>query len=72
MNAADPGGSICHNYYILLVLAFQGPRIKSFNSLGKDSPENRSISHTPNHSSAISSLPSVGGLHHCYDWQQAA
>jgi putative transposase len=41
-------------------------------SLDKDSPEKRNVFHRPNRSSRLISLPRVGGLHHRYDWQQAA
>lgn len=41
-------------------------------SLEKDSPEKRGVCHKPDHSSHLISFPRVGGLHHRYDWQQAA
>jgi putative transposase len=41
-------------------------------SLDKDSPAIRLVSRKPDHSPVISSLPRVGGLHHRYDWKQAA
>jgi hypothetical protein len=45
---------------------------RTHDSLGKDSPAIRPISNRPNNSAAISSSPRVGGLHHRYDWHQAA
>lgn len=45
---------------------------RTHDSLGKDSPTIRPISRKPNNCVAISSSPRVGGLHHRYDWQQAA
>jgi transposase InsO family protein len=41
-------------------------------SLNKDSPEKRGVSHKPDQSARLISFPRVGGLHHRYDWQQAA
>ena len=45
---------------------------RTHDSLEKDSPASRPIDCRLNNSSAISSSPRVGGLHHRYDWQQAA
>jgi len=41
-------------------------------SLEKDSPSTRPVSHKPDSSANLISLPRIGGLHHRYDWQQAA
>jgi putative transposase len=41
-------------------------------SLDKDSPEKRDVSHKPSQSASLISFPRVGGLHHRYDWEQAA
>ena len=41
-------------------------------SLQKDSPAMRPVSHKPDQSSPLASFPRVGGLHHRYDWRQAA
>jgi len=41
-------------------------------SLEKDTPGMRPISSKPNQSARMLSFPRVGGLHHRYDWQQAA
>ena len=41
-------------------------------SLEKDSPTTRAISHKPDPSAKLISSPRNGGLHHRYDWQQAA
>jgi transposase InsO family protein len=41
-------------------------------SLKKDSPAMRPVSHKPDKSSPLTSFPRVGGLHHRYDWRQAA
>jgi putative transposase len=41
-------------------------------SLRKDTPATRSVSSKPCPSAAVVSLPRVGGLHHRYDWHQAA
>jgi transposase InsO family protein len=40
--------------------------------LGKDSPATRAISSKPDSSANLISFARVGGLHHRYDWQQAA
>ena len=45
---------------------------RTHDSLQKDSPAIRPISNKPDHFSEISSIPRVGGLHHRYDWKQAA
>ena len=41
-------------------------------SLEKDSPARRAVSLKPNRFAAVISWPRLGGLHHRYDWQQAA
>jgi putative transposase len=41
-------------------------------SLEKDSPSTRPVSHKPDPSANLISLPRIGGLHHRYDWQQVA
>jgi putative transposase len=41
-------------------------------SLGKDTPALRPVSAKPNPSASVVSFPRLGGLHHQYDWQQAA
>ncbi len=41
-------------------------------SLGKDTPVMRPISSKRDQSARLVSFPRVGGLHHRYDWQQAA
>jgi putative transposase len=41
-------------------------------SLQKDSPAMRPVSYKPDKSSPLASFPRVGGLHHRYDWRQAA
>jgi putative transposase len=41
-------------------------------SLEKDTPAMRPVSSKPGQSAHLASLPRVGGLHHRYDWQQAA
>jgi putative transposase len=41
-------------------------------SLEKDSPASRIVSSKPGPSANLISFPRVGGLHHRYDWQQAA
>ncbi len=40
-------------------------------SLEKDTPAGRAVS-KPDGSARLRSLPRVGGLHHRYEWQQAA
>jgi len=45
---------------------------RTHDSLDKDSPAIRPVSNKPENSSAICSIPRVGGLHHRYDWKQAA
>jgi len=41
-------------------------------ALEKDSPATRAVSQKPEPSASLISLPRIGGLHHRYDWQQAA
>ena len=41
-------------------------------SLEKDSPTKHSVSYKPDKSARLVSSPRIGGLHHRYDWQQAA
>jgi putative transposase len=41
-------------------------------SLEKDTPALQSVSSRPNQSARLVSFPRMGGLHHRYDWQQAA
>jgi len=41
-------------------------------SLAKDAPAMRPVSSKPNRSAHLVAFPRVGGLHHRYDWQQAA
>jgi putative transposase len=41
-------------------------------SLGKDTPAARRVTPRPHPSATLVSFPRVGGLHHRYDWQQAA
>jgi putative transposase len=41
-------------------------------SLEKDSPATRPVSYKPDPSADLTSFPRIGGLHHRYDWQQAA
>jgi hypothetical protein len=41
-------------------------------SLEKDAPATRAVSNKPDPSANLISFPRIGGLHHCYDWQQAA
>jgi len=40
--------------------------------LGKDTPSGRPAQPRPDESSKIIELPRVGGLHHSYEWRQAA
>jgi putative transposase len=41
-------------------------------SLEKDTPAMRPVSSKPRQSARLVSSPRIGGLHHRYDWQQAA
>jgi transposase InsO family protein len=41
-------------------------------SLGKDPPERRAVSPRPSATAEVVSLPRVGGLHHRYEWAEAA
>jgi putative transposase len=41
-------------------------------SLEKDAPATRAVSNKPDHSAKPISFVRLGGLHHRYDWQQAA
>ncbi len=40
--------------------------------LGKDTPNERSITQRPTPNATIVALPKVGGLHHRYEWRDAA
>ena len=41
-------------------------------SLKKDTPAMRPVSSKPDRSARLVSLKRIGGLHHRYDWQEAA
>jgi hypothetical protein len=41
-------------------------------SLGKDSPERRGVCPRSSPTAPIRALPRIGGLHHRYEWAQAA
>jgi putative transposase len=41
-------------------------------SLEKDTPSGRPVQHRPVGKGKISALPSIGGLHHRYEWQKVA
>jgi len=41
-------------------------------SLGKDAPDKREVSPRPLPGAKVVALPRVGGLHHRYEWRQAA
>jgi putative transposase len=41
-------------------------------SLEKDAPAMRPVSARPGESARVISFPRIGGLHHRYDWHQAA
>ncbi len=41
-------------------------------SLGKDTPANRPLMPRPTGSAKVIALPRVGGLHHRYEWREAA
>ncbi len=41
-------------------------------ALGKDSPTRRPIQHRPSCGAKVVALPRVGGLHHRYEWREAA
>jgi hypothetical protein len=41
-------------------------------SLEKDTPATRPVSCKPSQSARLVSFPRMGGLHHRYDWRQAA
>jgi len=47
-------------------------RDRIYDSLEKDAPAMRPVSSKPDQSARLVSLRRVGGLHHRYDWQQAA
>ena len=40
--------------------------------LGRDSPSGREVLLKPGPSAKVVSLPRVGGLHHRYEWRDAA
>ena len=41
-------------------------------SLGKGPPARRAVSPRPSPTAAVASLPRIGGLHHRYEWAEAA
>ncbi|MBM4321264.1 MAG: integrase [Deltaproteobacteria bacterium] len=41
-------------------------------SLGKDAPEPRPVSARPSPGACVVALPRIGGLHHRYEWRDAA
>jgi len=41
-------------------------------ALGKDTPAERAVTSRPSRPATIVSLPRVGGLHHRYEWREAA
>jgi len=45
---------------------------RTHDSLKKDTPAMRPVSSKPKQSARLVSFPRIGGLHHRYDWQQAA
>ena len=40
--------------------------------LGKDTPEPRPVTPKPSQGARVVALPRVGGLHHRYEWRDAA
>jgi hypothetical protein len=40
--------------------------------LGKETPMGRPVSNRPSPSSKLAALPRVGGLHHRFEWSEAA
>jgi hypothetical protein len=40
--------------------------------LAKDAPEPRRVSHRPSPTANVVALPRVGGVHHRYEWREAA
>jgi len=45
---------------------------RTHDGLEKDTPASRPVAPKPTESARLMSFPRVGGLHHRYDWQQAA
>ena len=45
---------------------------RTHDGLEKDTPASRPVAPKPTESARLLSFPRVGGLHHRYDWQQAA
>jgi putative transposase len=45
---------------------------RTHDGLGKDTPDRRHIQNSPGNGARVISLPRVGGLHHRYEWRQAA
>jgi putative transposase len=41
-------------------------------SVKRDSPNGRKIQNKPSESAKVISFPRLGGLHHVYDWEEAA
>ena len=41
-------------------------------TLGKDAPEPRPVQHRSSYAARVIALPRVGGLHHRYEWRDAA
>ena len=40
--------------------------------LGKDTPDGRPVTPRPSPTAKVVALPRVGGLHHRYEWREAA
>jgi putative transposase len=45
---------------------------RTHDGLGKDTPDRRPVENKPGNRARVISLPRVGGLHHRYEWRQAA
>ncbi len=45
---------------------------RTHQTLNKDSPNKRLILKRPNENAKLVSLPILGGIHHRYEWDQAA
>ena len=45
---------------------------RSHLGLGKDAPDRRPVTRRPSPTAKVVALPRVGGLHHRYEWREAA
>jgi hypothetical protein len=68
-----PGAQLCYKSKLMtsfFISYYHSDRIHD--SLEKDTPAMRPVSSRPDQAARLVSIRRIGGLHHRYDWQQAA